>query len=240
MSRMNQEILCEIKKRFSSEDLTRKKYREARKSNSRFPSDKKIQKVFGSFTEFKEFLKQNFKKEISKFQEKPVTTISEELKKPEELLKVVEEVQANVDLDLKREIISKLRDFFDRGLINSRDEYRKLRKDKGDLSLPSCDRISKVFGSFSNFKKEMENNSSAPKEEVNISNVVEMRVEIEEIYDDIVEDEEAYDDTPEYTSEEIAEFRRQVEERRKELFSGEKRHYRWQPESRTGMSSFFY
>jgi len=88
-----------------------------------------------------------------------------------------------VSLD-EEAIVDKVKELFFNGNIKNRDDYRRARKNNPTLDLPSCDKISKIIGSFSNLKSLVEKNKysvlvSFPERKV-VEEVVEAEVKVVE------------------------------------------------------------
>jgi len=189
-----------IKQAFSSDlNIKRNEYRLKRSNNPELnlPSSGIIEKLFGSFEKLRVRLLTGV---VIEDENIAINTMPE---KEEDL----DETERERAIRLARSIWNA--DDFTRG------EYRDKKKSVPDIDLPSCDKISKLFGSFAQFK-----------------------ISIKE--DFLSEDIDMNIDNP--TPEEIEELKERVKIKRVLLFGNCRRAYEWEPiarKTRFGLSKFF-
>ena len=109
-------------------------------------------------------------------------------------------------------LLDSLTNIFNQFNISNRDQYRKVRRENPDLNAPSVHQISKEFCSFSHLKSLIDNGV----EKVQVNKDCEL------------------DDKR------IEKWREAVKIRRKEMFADKRLPYRWDPKSRSKISSLFH
>jgi len=136
---------------------TRSEYRALRKQRPEFnlPSDKIISKQWGSFSKFKSIV----------IEGKDAVTIATEdiINKYQSKYQTQSKSESAEDVEKARNKISSLL-----GTTFSRKDYRYFRKNNPESQLPSCTQIDKLFGSFGNLKKQVQQEPELMGDSVNV------------------------------------------------------------------------
>jgi len=138
---------------------TRDDYRALRRNKPELelPNDTVLGKDFGSFAEFKKAMingkiQIEEKKNLSSFRDLASKIVSEIVEKTKESSKTQTPI-ITAEQKSEETLEEKLTRIFKENKIEKRDQYRKFVKNNPTLDLPSCHKISKLFGSFSKLKE---------------------------------------------------------------------------------------
>ena len=212
---INTEEQSRIKKIWKDNKInSRKSYRVFKKENpnSNLPSSRSIEKEFGSFSSFKNFMDFN---SIAKEENEKFTVIQ---------ICIPESISENAPEE--KTLLESLISIFNKFKISNRDQYRKAKKENPDLEIPSTHQICKEFYSFSNLKSVID---AKTKERENFNpNEVEDNKII------------APNKSISFDDEIIKDWKDAVKEKRKEIFGGGRVPYRWDPKSRAKISNLSY